>query len=75
MALVAGSVGMILVHLIFKTHTVGTDVFHEDCKMKFRKKEAWAMLEYSLVSGHSVRLTPDDNHSCSLGKEVYNTCV
>lgn len=71
MALVARSVRMILVHLIFKTHTVGTDVFHGDCKMKFRKKEAWAMLEYSVVSGHSVRLTPADNHSCSsLGKEV-----
>lgn len=75
MALVARSVGMILVLLIFKTHTVGTDVFHGDCKMKFRKQEAWAMLEYSVVSGHSVRLTPADNHSCCLGKEVYNTCV
>lgn len=75
MALVARSVGMILVHLIFKTHTVGTDVFHGDCKMKFRKQEAWAMLEQSVVSGHSVRLTPADNHSCCLGKEVFNTCV
>lgn len=75
MALVARSVGMIIVHLIFKTHTVGTDVFHGDCKMKFRKKEAWAMLGYSVVSGHSVRLTPTDNHNCSLGKGVYNTCV
>lgn len=56
MALVARSVGMMIVHLIFKTHTVGTDVFLGDCKMKFRKKEAWAMLGYSVVSGHSVRL-------------------
>lgn len=51
MALVARSVGMILVHLIFKTHRVGTDVFSGDCEMKFMNKGAWVMLEDNMVSG------------------------
>lgn len=63
--LAARSVSMILVHLIFKTHTVGTDVFCRDFKMKFKNMEAWAMLESNIVSGHSVRLTPAANHSLS----------
>lgn len=45
------SVGMILVHLIFKTHRVGTDVFSGDCEMKFMNKGAWVMLEDNMVSG------------------------
>lgn len=73
--LAARSVGMILEHLIFKTHTVGTDVFFRDWKMKFKNTEAWAMLESNIVSGHSVRLMPAANHSLSWWKAVYTICA
>lgn len=74
MSLVAGSVEMILVHLIFKTHS-GTDVFYRDCKMKFRNKGVWVMFWYNMVRDHSMKLIPADNHNLSPWKLVYNICI
>ena len=74
MSLVAGSVRMILVHLIFKPHS-GTDVFCRDCKMKFRNKGAWVMFWYNMVRDHCMKLILADNHNLSLWKLAYTICV